>query len=38
LALRAVAAGERPHDDEALASLARDGLVTLRDGAASLPG
>jgi A/G-specific adenine glycosylase len=36
-ALRAVAAGEPPRDDEALASLARDGLVTLADGVASLP-
>jgi A/G-specific adenine glycosylase len=37
LALRAVAAGDDPADDEAIASLARDGLVVLRDGAASLP-
>ncbi len=37
LALRAIAAGERPADDEAIAALARDGLVVLRDGAASLP-
>ncbi len=36
-ALRAVAAGSQPGDDDALASLARDGLVVLRDGAASLP-
>src|SRR5829696_6902082 len=36
-ALRAVAAGEQPDDDEALAALARDGLVTLREGAAALP-
>jgi A/G-specific adenine glycosylase len=36
-ALRAVAAGEQPDDGEALDSLARDGLVTLRDGAATLP-
>ena len=36
-ALRAVAAGEQPEDAEAVASLARDGLVTLRAGAASLP-
>ena len=35
--LRAVAAGEQPADDDALASLARDGLVVLRDGVASLP-
>ncbi len=38
LALRAVAAGDHPADDEAIAALARDGLVVLRDGAASLPG
>jgi A/G-specific adenine glycosylase len=37
LALRAVAAGEQPADEDALASLARDGLVELRDGAAFLP-
>lgn len=37
LALRAVVAGDHPEDDEAIASLARDGLVVLRDGAASLP-
>jgi A/G-specific adenine glycosylase len=36
-ALRAVAAGEQPDDAEALAALARDGLVTLREGAAALP-
>jgi A/G-specific adenine glycosylase len=36
-ALRAVAAGEQPGDAEALAALARDGLVTLREGAAALP-
>ena len=36
-ALRAVAAGEQPDDTEALAALARDGLVTLREGAAVLP-
>jgi A/G-specific adenine glycosylase len=36
-ALRAVAAGEQPDDGEALAALARDGLVTLREGAAALP-
>ena len=35
--LRAVAAGEQPDDAEALVSLARDGLVVLRDGVASLP-
>jgi A/G-specific adenine glycosylase len=38
LALRAVAAGEQPSDGDALVSLARDGLVVLRDGAATLPG
>jgi A/G-specific adenine glycosylase len=38
LALRAVAAGEQPADGDALVSLERDGLVVLRDGAASLPG
>jgi A/G-specific adenine glycosylase len=37
LALRAVAAGEQPSDGDALVSLARDGLVVLHDGAASLP-
>jgi hypothetical protein len=37
VALRAVAAGEQPHDGDALLSLERDGLVVLRDGAASLP-
>jgi A/G-specific adenine glycosylase len=37
LALRAVAEGDHPADDEAIASLAHDGLVVLRDGAASLP-
>jgi A/G-specific adenine glycosylase len=36
-ALRAVAAGGQPADGEALVSLARDGLVVLRDGTASLP-
>jgi A/G-specific adenine glycosylase len=35
--LRAVAAGEQPADGDALVSLERDGLVTLRDGVASLP-
>ena len=35
--LRAVAAGEQPADGDALVSLARDGLVVLRDGVASLP-
>jgi A/G-specific adenine glycosylase len=38
VALRAVAAGEHPRDEEAVAALARDGLVVLRDGAAVLPG
>jgi A/G-specific adenine glycosylase len=37
LALRAVAAGEAPADGEALASLERDGLVVLVDGAPALP-
>jgi A/G-specific adenine glycosylase len=37
LALRAVAAGGQPSDGDALVSLARDGLVVLRDGLASLP-
>jgi A/G-specific adenine glycosylase len=37
LALRAVAAGDQPSDGDALVSLARDGLVVLRDGLASLP-
>jgi A/G-specific adenine glycosylase len=36
-ALRSVAAGEQPSDGDALVSLERDGLVVLRDGAASLP-
>ena len=36
-ALRAVAAGEQPLDGDALVSLARDGLVVLREGFASLP-
>jgi len=35
--LRAVAAGEKPADADALASLERDGLVELREGTASLP-
>ena len=38
VALRAVAAGEHPTDSDALISLARDGLVVLREGSASLPG
>jgi A/G-specific adenine glycosylase len=37
VALRAVAAGEQTDDGDALASLARDGLVVLADGFASLP-
>jgi A/G-specific adenine glycosylase len=37
VALRAVAAGKQPSDGDALLSLERDGLVVLRDGAASLP-
>ena len=37
VALRAVAAGEQPADGDALVSLARDGLVELRCGVASLP-
>jgi A/G-specific adenine glycosylase len=36
-ALRAVARGELPEDPEAVESLARDGLVTVADGAVSLP-
>jgi A/G-specific adenine glycosylase len=36
-ALRAVAAGEQPSDGDALVSLARDGLVVLADGVATLP-
>lgn len=36
-ALRAVVAGEQPDDEEAVAALARDGLVTVRDGLVSLP-
>jgi A/G-specific adenine glycosylase len=38
VALRAVADGEQPTDGDALVSLARDGLVELRDGVANLPG
>jgi A/G-specific adenine glycosylase len=37
-ALRAVAAGEQPSDGDALASLARDGLIVLDAGVAALPG
>jgi A/G-specific adenine glycosylase len=36
-ALRAVVAGDQPSDDEAIAALARDGLVHVRDGLVSLP-
>jgi A/G-specific adenine glycosylase len=37
VALRAIARGDEPQDDEAVDSLARDGLVTLTDGVALLP-
>jgi A/G-specific adenine glycosylase len=36
-ALRAVVAGDQPSDAEAVAALARDGLVHVRDGLVSLP-
>ena len=36
-ALQAVARGDTPDDDEAVDSLARDGLVTVADGAVLLP-
>jgi A/G-specific adenine glycosylase len=36
-ALRLAAAGGQPGDDEALASLVRDGLVEIEDGAVRLP-
>jgi A/G-specific adenine glycosylase len=36
-ALRAVVAGSQPLDTEAVASLARDGLVRVDEGAVSLP-
>ncbi len=36
-ALRVVLAGEQPADREAIASLARDGLVEVHDGVAALP-
>jgi A/G-specific adenine glycosylase len=36
-ALRAVAAGEQPVDGDALVALARDGLVVLAEGVATLP-
>jgi A/G-specific adenine glycosylase len=35
--LRAVLSGSQPDDPEAVAALARDGLVEVRDGAVSLP-
>ena len=35
--LRTVVAGSQPADEEAVASLARDGLVEVRDGIVSLP-
>jgi A/G-specific adenine glycosylase len=38
VALRRVAAGEQPADDEALRSLERDGLVVFEGSAVSLPG
>ena len=37
IALRAVARGDQPADGDALVALARDGLVVLADGRASLP-
>ncbi len=37
LALREIAAGAQPGDAEAIAALARDGLVVVRDGLAALP-
>jgi A/G-specific adenine glycosylase len=37
LALKSVAAGAQPDDAEAIESLARDGLVELREGVVSLP-
>jgi A/G-specific adenine glycosylase len=37
-ALRAIAAGTQPDDEEAIASLACDGLVAVSGGVASLPG
>src|SRR5205823_13545494 len=36
-ALRTVLAGGQPDDGEAIAALARDGLVDVRDGVAALP-
>jgi A/G-specific adenine glycosylase len=36
-ALRAIVAGQQPSDPEAVAALARDGLVHVRDGLVSLP-
>jgi A/G-specific adenine glycosylase len=38
VALRAIAAGVQPDDADAVASLARDGLVTVTAGVAALPG
>jgi A/G-specific adenine glycosylase len=38
LALKAVLAGETPEDDEAVAALHRDGLVSVIDGRATAPG
>jgi A/G-specific adenine glycosylase len=38
LALKAVLAGEAPDDDEAVAALHRDGLVSIVDGLARAPG
>ena len=37
LALRAVVEGGQPDDADAVAALARDGLVDVRDGLVSLP-
>jgi A/G-specific adenine glycosylase len=37
VALRAIAAGRAPGDEEAVASLARDGLVVVADGVPVLP-
>jgi len=36
-ALRAVVAGQKPDDEEAVAALARDGLVHVQEGLVSLP-
>jgi hypothetical protein len=35
--LRNVAAGEAAHDDEAVAALARDGLVSIQGDMVTLP-